>query len=602
MVLLNDHQADNESRLPTSGLWERGLNRVGSWWGSSKEQPWLAHYPEGVPHQLAYPQQHLGWLLRQAAERFPTRVACHYYHETLTYQELLSQAQCLAKVFVREGLKPGDRVGVLLPNLPETVIALFATWMAGGVVVSLSPLMVVDEVDSLIQATNCRIVVTLDVLSPLVCHQEHPPEVAVITSLSGRLSRLEQLGYAWVRFQKIGFRSVCPRTRVLQFEDATKGSGSEVDVTRGTTDELAFVLPTGGTTGHPKAVMLSHRNLVSQAWQLAHWSRGHHGEETILAVLPFFHSYGLSTSVMMGLALGATLVIHHRFRPLSAVRLIEKHRPSMFLAVPAMLSAINTKVLKSGSYDLSSLRSVISGGAALSPAIAEEFQSRSGAVVVEGYGLSEASPVTHVGALDGTAIPGTIGFPLPDTDARIVNSVSGTEIMPAGTVGELVVRGPQVMLGYWNDPEATSKVIQDGWLHTGDLASCDENGVFKIVDRMKDLIITSGFNVYPGDVESVLRGYPGVRDAAVVGVPDNARGEVVKAVLVVESSQKFDRREFDEFTQKHLAAHKRPRVVETREQDLPRNFLGKVLRRALRPDQAPAHANEQSDEVTTEDV
>lgn len=599
MVLLNDHQADNEKRGSKNRLWDLGLDRVGSWLGSSNERSWLENYPEGVPHQLAYPQQRLGWLLQQAAERYPTRIACHYYHEKLTYQELLSRAQRLAAVFVREGLQPGDRVGILLPNLPETIIALFATWMAGGVVVSLSPLMVAEEVDALIKSTNCRVVVTLDVLSPLVCHQEHPPELAVITSLSGRLSRLEQLGYAWVRFQKIGFRSACPMTRVVQFDEAVKGIGHDIELGSGPTDDVAFVLPTGGTTGHPKAVTLSHQNLISQAWQLTHWSRGHHGEESILAVLPFFHSYGLSTSVMMGLALGATLVIHHRFRPQSAVRLIEKHRPTMFLAVPAMLSAINTKVLRSGTYDLSSLHSVISGGAALSPAIAEEFESHSGATVVEGYGLSEASPVTHVGPLDGTAVPGTIGFPLPDTDARIVNSIDGNKDMPIGTVGELLVRGPQVMLGYWEDPEATNEVIQDGWLHTGDLASCDEHGVFKIVDRMKDLIITSGFNVYPGDVESVLRTYPGVRDAAVVGVPDEDRGEVVKAVLVMESAQKFHRREFDEFTQKHLAAQKRPRMVEVREDDLPRNFLGKVLRRALRGQQ-PTDCSEL--QQTTEDV
>ncbi len=598
MVLLNDHQADNEKRGSKNRLWDLGLDRVGSWLGSSDERLWLNHYPAGVPHHLAYPQQQLGWLLQQAAERFPTRIACCYYHETLTYQELLSRSQRLAAVLAREGLQPGNRVGVLLPNLPETIIALFATWMAGGVVVSLSPLMVAEEVDALIKSTNCRVVVTLDVLSPLVCHQEHPPELAVITSLSGRLSRLEQLGYAWVRFQKIGFRSACPMTRVVQFDEAVKGVGNDIELTSGQADQVAFVLPTGGTTGHPKAVMLSHQNLISQAWQLAHWSRGHHGEESILAVLPFFHSYGLSTSVMMGLALGATLVIHHRFRPLSAVRLIEKHRPTMFLAVPAMLSAINTKVLRSGSYDLSSLHSVISGGAALSPAIAEEFETHSGATVVEGYGLSEASPVTHVGPLDGTAVPGTIGFPLPDTDARIVNSIDGSKTMPVDTVGELVVRGPQVMLGYWDDSEATNNVIQNGWLHTGDLASCDGHGVFKIVDRMKDLIITSGFNVYPGDVESVLRTYPGVRDAAVVGVPDEDRGEIVKAVLVIESPQKFHRREFDEFTQKHLAAQKRPRIVEVREDDLPRNFLGKVLRRALREPQESDSGLHQ----TTEDV
>ena len=202
--------------------------------------------------------------------------------------------------------------------------------------------------------------------------------------------------------------------------------------------------------------------------------------------------------------------------------------------------------------------------------------------MVEGYGLSEASPVTHAGPLDGTAIPGTIGLPLPDTDARIVDAATGTETLPCGEVGELVVRGPQVMLGYWNNQAATDRVLRDGWLFTGDLASCDERGFFRIVDRKKDMIIMSGFKVYPADVEEVLRGYPGVVDAAVVGQPDDEVGELVKAILVVEKGVRFHRRDFDAFARANLAAHQRPKVVETQTEDLPRNFLGKVLRRDLR--------------------
>lgn len=585
--LANSNRLQGNGGLPPEETWLDRVTGLGGWRSSgSVTQPWLKHYPLGVPAKLAYPQQQLGWLLQQGAERFPARIACRYYHEELTYGELFSRAERLATVFVREGLRPGDRVGVLLPNLPESLIALFATWIAGGVVVSLSPLMVAGEVTSLTKATACRFVVTLDVLSPLVCHGSHAPELVVHTTLAGRLTQVEQLGYAWVRFQKVGFGSVCPQTRVLQMEDAIHSVGHVSTADEVGIHEPAFILPTGGTTGKPKAVTLSHHNLIAQAWQLAHWSRGHHGEETILAILPFFHSYGLSTSVMMGLALGATLVLHHRFRPLSVVRLIEQHHPTMFLAVPAMLAALNTQVLRHRPCNLSSLRAVISGGAPLPPRVAEEFQDHSGATIVEGYGLSEAGPVTHVGPLDGTAISGTIGLPISDTDARIVDAASGTEFLQDGAIGEMVVRGPQVMLGYWEDREATAEVLRDGWLYTGDLASCDARGFFRVVDRKKDLIITSGFNVIPGDVEDVLRTYPGVQDVAVVGVEDEERGEVVKAVLVVESKKSFRRREFDEFTRTNLAAFKRPRTVEVREDDLPRNFLGKVLRRELRDDSA----------------
>ena len=440
MVSLNGHRTNENGGEPQGGSWLRDVARRKA--VEEHHRPWLEHYPQGVPAELSYPEQQLGWLLRQAAERFPTRIACRYYDERLTYSELLSRAERLAAVYLREGLQPGDRVGVLLPNLPEAIISLFATWMAGGVVVSLSPLMVADEVESLIKATGCRFVVTLDVLSPLVCHGEHPPELVIMSSLAGRLSRLEQMAYAWVRFQRIGLRSACAQTRVLRFDEAIDSVGRTRDFDAGALDDPAFVLPTGGTTGRPKAVTLSHSNLIAQAWQLSHWSRGHHGEETILAVLPFFHSYGLSTSVMMGLALGATIVLHHRFRPASVVRLIESERPTIFLAVPAMLAALNHDVLREGDHDLDSLRSVMSGGAPLPRAVADEFREHSGANVVEGYGLSEAGPVTHVGPLDGTAVAGTIGLPIPDTDARVVDPLNGSASLPVDTVGELLVRGP----------------------------------------------------------------------------------------------------------------------------------------------------------------
>ncbi len=573
------------------------------WWNAGRDdsssRPWLTSYPLGVPAELSYPEQRLGWLLEQAFERYPDRVACHYYNQKLKYEELFSRAQRLAAVFVREGLQPGDRVGILLPNLPESLTAHFATWMAGGVVVSLSPLMVADEVVSMMRATDCRYVVTLDILTPLVCHGDQPPELLILSSMAGRLGHVEKLGYAWMRFQKVGLRSPGSQTRVLWLDEAIKGNFLGYPRVTGSVHAPAFVLPTGGTTGAPKAVTLSHHNLMCQAWQLSHWSRGHHGEEKVLAVLPFFHSYGLSASVMTGIAMGSTLVMHHRFRPSTVVQLVEEHRPSMMLAVPAMLAALNNEVLRNDDCDMTSLKVIMSGGASLPETVANEFQEHSGAVIVEGYGLSEASPTTHAGPLDGTAKPGTIGLPLPDTDAMIVDLDNPGEPLEPGAVGELCVRGPQVMLGYWNNPEATESVIKDGWLHTGDMATYDEQGFFRIVDRIKDLIITSGFNVYPGDVEETLRAYPGVKDVAIVGVPDEERGEVVKAVVVIESEKSFSQSEFEAFTREKLAAHKRPRIIEASEQDLPRNFLGKVLRRELR--EATATTESSTPETTLED-
>jgi long-chain acyl-CoA synthetase len=547
------------------------------------KHPWREQYPSRVPSHLDYPNAPLGWLLEKAATDFPDRVACHYYEQHLTYDELLSRARKLANVLLRAGLKPGDRVGILLPNLPEYLVTIFGTWMAGGVVVALSPLMVRDEVRSLIEATQCRVVVTLDLLAPLACGSGDLPETILLSSLSGRLTRLERLGYAWIRFRRIGLHHSWNGTATRKFDEAIDAASDSLESRRIDVQSPAYILPTGGTTGAPKAVVLSHRNLLANAWQLSHWSMCRRGEETMLGVLPFFHSYGLSACVLNGIALGATIVMHHRFRPASVVRLIERHRPTMFLAVPAMLAAMNTAVLRGKKHDLSSLKACISGGAPLSPRIAEEFSSRTGCTVVEGYGLSEASPVTHVGPLDGSAIPGTVGLPLPDTEARIVDAGNDSKAMPFGQVGELLIRGPQVMLGYWQNKEETDRVLRGGWLHTGDLATCDERGFFKIVDRKKDLIITSGFNVYPTDVEAVLRTYPGIADVAVVGQPDEAAGELVKAIVVLQpGTKKFSRRDFEAFARTKLSAQQRPRIIETRSDDLPRNFLGKVLRRELR--------------------
>lgn len=553
-------------------LWPFGRNRA----------PWRDHYPAGVPAHLDYPREPLSWLLEQAAAKYPQRVACRYYSQRITYDELLGRARRLASFLLKEGLQPGDRVAVLLPNVPEYLVTLFGTWMAGGVVVALSPLMVGDEVRSLIAATGCRFAVTLDVLATLLGRCDTQPAVVLLASLGSRLPRLEQLGYAWMRFVRTGFGRCCAGAKVREFDAALSISSEQLAPVTTDVHAPAYILPTSGTTGSPRAVVLSHRNLMANAWQLRAWSMGLAGEETILSVLPFFHSYGLSTCVMNGMALGATLVMHHRFRPAAVVKLIEEQRPTLFPAVPAMLSALNSNVLRDGKHDLSSLRACISGGAPLPLRVAEEFSEHSGCVVVEGYGLSEASPVTHAGPLDGTAIPGTIGLPFPDTDARIVDSETGQEALPFGQVGELVVRGPQVMLGYWQNQPETDRVLRDGWLYTGDLGTCDENGFFRIVDRKKDLIITSGFNVYPADVEAVLRTYPGVRDVAVVGEPNEAAGELVKAILVVEGAKKFNRHDFDAFVKQRLSAQKRPKIVETRTDDLPRNFLGKVLRRELR--------------------
>jgi long-chain acyl-CoA synthetase len=555
------------------------------------QHPWVANYPRGISPQLDYPTEPVFWLLEEAARRAPDRVACRYYRQELTYGQLLAQSRRMAAALREHGLRPGERVGLLMPNIPEYLTALFGTWMAGGVTVPLNPLMVAEEVSALLRSTSCRVVVCLDVLLPLLgAAGDARPDAVFVTSLKDRLPWWDRLLYRLARVHRLGLLSRGVPPTAVTFDEALAEAPAGIELDRPAPDSLANILPTGGTTGWPKAVMLTHRNLLSNAWQVRHWTERPFGEDTVLACLPFFHCYGLTVCGLGAVAMGGTLVLHHRFRAVAAMRLIERWRPSLLPAVPAMLAAFN-KVLRRRHYDLTSVKAVISGGAPLSPDIADEFVRHTGAVVVEGYGLSEASPVTHIGPLDGTARPGTIGLPIPDTDALIVDAETGAGPLPVGAVGELIVRGPQVMVGYWNDPAATAAALHDGWLHTGDLATQDADGFFKIVDRKKDLIITSGCNVYPTDVEHVLRQFDEIEDVAVFGVPDTDRGELVKAVVVPKDRKRFSRRAFDEFARQHLEVHKRPRVVEVVAGPLPRNPLGKVLRRVLRNQDGETTAN-----------
>lgn len=554
-------------------------------------RPWLAHYPACVPQTLKYPAVPAWGLLAHSAYEFPDRVACVHLERRTTYAVLVEQARRTASMLVRLGVKPGDRVGILLPNVPEFLSTINGIWMAGAAAVAISPLSVPGEVSCLVAATGCRVAISLDMLAPLLWDGPHPPETVVLTTIKNRLPLWQRPLY-WFARERRFLRSKRRQGRTLWLDDElARSEPAFVPAAPSTPDDPAFLLGTGGTTGRPKAVILSHRNLVVNATQIHAWAGATMGKESVLAVVPFFHSYGLSSCALAAISMAATIVMHHRFVPKTALGLIEQHEPTVLPAVPAMLVGLNN-LLRSRPLKFRALRYCISGGAPLDQKIADEFASHTGATVVEGFGLSEASPVTHVGPLDGSARPGTIGLPLPDTDARIVDPATGRIDLAPGEVGELIVKGPQVMLGYLNDSEATARAVRDGWLYTGDLATMDADGFFRIVDRKKDLIITSGFNVYPSDVEQTLRACPGVADVCVIGVPDFERGEIVKAVIVPKVEGQFNRRTLDAFCEQHLAKHKRPRLIEIAGGDLPRNFLGKVFRRTLREDHAAMAAQE----------
>ena len=526
-------------------------------------------------------------LLQHAAEQIPNREAIVYGDQIWSYAELNRDTLRAAAMLQRLGVQPGDRVGILLPNVPEYVIAANAIWRAGAIAVAISPLMVAEEVSALLRETGCHRVVCLDMLSHLVAGSEGHPVQSLLVSIRQQLRSLYQLGYLWARRSRTGHWTLPSSDSCRWFwEEIEQTERIWQPITISPATDPAYILPTGGTTGAAKAVTLSHTNMVANAWQQYRWTGGSFAQEKMLAVLPFFHSYGMSATVMGGAAMGATLVLHHRFHTRQVIDLLEEHKPTVFHAVPAMLVAMNER-FRDRRPRVEGLRWVISGGAPLEESVGREFASFTGAHVVEGYGLSEASPVTHVGHLFDEPKYGTIGYPLPETNCRIVDAIglddqSIEKPLREGDVGELVVSGPQIMLGYWKNPAATREAIHRGWLRTGDLAIQSADGTYQIVGRKKDLIITSGFNVYPSEVEAVLREAEGILDAAVIGAPDPERGEIVTAHLVLKPGATWNERALREHCSAHLSKHKRPRQYVRCEGDLPRNFLGKVIRRKLR--------------------
>jgi long-chain acyl-CoA synthetase len=546
------------------------------------QRAWLDAYPCDVPSSLPYPSVPVSSLLDAATRRFPDRAACTIYGKSICYARLAEQAHRFARALHDLGAGPGRRVAMLLPNIPEYIVALQATWLTGATVLQLSPLMVAEEIGKWLRATDCHILVTLDLLAPNATGalEAGPLEHLVVASLAERMASWKGWLYRVERVRRRGPVRLRDNAQVHRFDHLLRAAPRHLAPHLVPEEDVALLSPTGGTTASPKAVMLTHRNLVANALQLRAWSRGEDGREGVLAVLPFFHAYGLSVCLLTSLAKGGTIHLHPRFEARAVLDILTRHRVELVPAVPAMLAALSRE-LHEQPRDLSCVRAVITGASAIDPMVRKDFESFGPRHVVEGYGLSEASPVTHVNPIDDRNRPGTIGLPLPDTEARIMDQVGGLEELPAGSVGELVIRGPQVMKGYYNNPAETHKALRHGWLYTGDLARRDRDGYFSIVDRKKDIIKTSGFLVFPAEVEEVLNGCPGVAESAVIGVPDAERGEVIKALVVPRPGSGLDVNALEQHCQRHLGKQKRPKLIELVEA-LPKNFLGKIQRRRLR--------------------
>lgn len=560
--------------------------------------PWLHHYDEGVPALVDVFEQPLYHLLDEAATHYPHRKALIFQNTSLTYQQLQHKAETFAAALRRHGIEHGDRVAIMLANVPQTIVAFWGIMKVGAVAVMTNPLYMETEIVQHMQDSGAKMLIMLDLLWPRIAalRDRLPVQTYVVTSIDESLSFPLNWLYRLKSWREKKNSDVpFGDGQVLHWGEMFTSSERFTTATEDglTAQSLALLQYTGGTTGLPKGVMLTHANLGTNCRQiLAVLCEGPKNHHVFIALLPFFHVYGMMAGMIIPAALAATTLPLPRYVPQDVLKLIQQHKPTIFPGAPSVYGTLMQQK-NLASYDLHSIRICISGSAPLSQEHFRRFQEITGATLIEGYGLTEASPITHINPLQSkNQRIGSIGMPLPSTDARIVDMEGGSLTLPPGKLGELVVRGPQVMQGYWNRPDETASALRNGWLYTGDLGTMDEQGYFHIMDRKKDMVIVGGYNVYPREVDEVLLEHPAIHEAVAVGISDPVRGESLKAYVVLQPGAALTRAEVIAWCRAKLAGYKVPRHVEFRDA-LPKTIVGKVLRRALRAeDDAHRHGAE----------
>jgi long-chain acyl-CoA synthetase len=541
-------------------------------------RPWVRSYSAGTPHTIPIPRQPLHKFLESAAEWLPKRPATVFNGHTLTYGQLNDHANQLAHALRGLGVSAGQRVAIVLPTSPQFILSYYATLKAGGVVVLPNPDASASSIIEAARATEAHCLITLQEYEQLAALVK-----AALPSITIILIDLTE-----------DKRDLENRRRLRKFAHlyddlvADISADNPAPPTHSTVDDLAAIVFTSGTTDSPKGVCLTHKNLVANAMQTRHWVPDlEYGQEIFLSALPLVHSYGMTTAMNVPIAIGATMILLPKFDLMQVLESIKKYKPTIFPGIPVMYTAINNAP-NVRSYGLNTIKACISGASPLPIEVQEAFEKLTRGRLVEGYGLTEASPITHANPLYGTRKVGYIGVPLPNTDAEIVDMQTGHPL-PAGYIGELRVRGPQIMRGYWggtepNTPSSDAEsALRDGWLYTGDIAQCDHDGYFQIVARKKDVILTGEYSVYPRDVEEVLYEHAKVLEAAVVGVSidsDSQGQQHVKAYVVPRPGTTLSKDELLALCQRRLEPHAVPVDIEFREA-LPKSFVGKVLRRLL---------------------
>ncbi|MEZ5833494.1 MAG: long-chain fatty acid--CoA ligase [Dongiaceae bacterium] len=543
--------------------------------------PWLKSYPSRIDWRTELKPRPLYHLLDDAAARYGARSCIDFLDRRWSFAEIKDLSDRFARGLLDLGLKPGDRVGLFLPNCPYFVISYFGILKAGGVVVNFNPLYADREIEHQILDSGTSIMVTMG-LEGLVAKlrpqfERTPLRRIIICSLPKALPFTKRL-LAPIAMSK-QLAKTGKDVHFIPFETLTHNDGDVTPPAIEPAATLALLQYTGGTTGVAKGAALSHANVDINAQQVALWF-GEFPDAAVrsVGILPLFHAFAMTCVMNWSLVAGAEMVLVPRFQPEALLKLIEKKKPTAFCAVPTLFTALmNTPGIDN--YDLSSIRMIISGGAPLPMEVRQDFERRTGAKIVEGYGLSECSPVTCVNP-PSAAKAGSIGLPVPGTICEVVSLDDRKTILPAGAIGELTFTGPQVMMGYWNRPDATAETIIDGRLHTGDVGRMDEDGYIFITDRLKEMIIASGFKIYPRNVEEAIYTHPAVKECAVIGVGDAYRGQTVKAVIALKTGERLTVEELSRYLKERLSPIETPKIVEFRD-ELPKTAVGKIQKKVL---------------------
>ena len=546
-------------------------------------KPWLKFYDAQVPEHLEYPEIPVYDLLEKSAETFSDQPLARFFGKQFTYRQIKQASDRFAKSLREAGIKPGDKIAFLLPNFPGYPIAYFGALKAGAVIVPLNPLYTVRELEFHFNHSGAETVVAIPMFLDKV--KQLADKTALKRIIYARLGDFLPFplnAVQTLRENKLVKQNLkdC-RKSVYDFKKMTRGSAGTFEAHRPDPKEMAILIYSGGTTGIAKGIMLSHQAIVANAYQIKTW--GHlTPNDRMLAVLPFFHGYGMSVGMNSSVLTGMEIVMLPKFDAKDMAKAIHKYKPTVTAVVPTILVALsNLKDIDK--FDFGSLKAVWVGAAPLTKAIKENFEKKTNGRAIEGYGLTEAVTAIMANPYKGKHKIGSIGLPFSDVEAKIV-SLEGNEDLPPGQPGEIALRTPTMMLGYYKDPEETAKTIKDGWLFTGDIGYMDEDGYFYITDRKKELIITGGFNVFPREIDELIYAHPKVKEGITVGIPDEYKGERIKVFLVLKQGVQATADEFKKYFKEHLTPYKVPSEIEFRD-DLPKSAIGKILRRVLREEE-----------------